>query len=304
MRHLSPAKLWRLVKAALTKYLDDHMPTQASALAFYTIFSLAPLVVILVGLATWLFGEVAANGQLADMLAMLMGETQALTIAEIVTEASRPATTWYAFLIGGATLLFTSTTVIAQLKHALNIVWRIEVADGSGLMHFLKTRLVAMAIVLTSALLLILSLIGDAILAFLWIPLEERFPGEAVLFSWINYGGFVVILLVMFIAIYKVLPDVVIRWRDAVVGATITTGLFLFGRFAVGTYLSYGASLDAYGAAGSVLVLLIWVYYNALIVFLGAEVTYQYTLVFGNGYSAGKYAKIVSTPRQTSDPSA
>lgn len=300
----SPAKVWRLTKAAVTKYIQDHMPTQASALAFYTIFSLAPLMVILVGLTALLFGESAANGQLAQMLGNLMGTEYAATIAIIVEQASKPLNSTLALVIGGLTLVFTSTTVIAQLKHALNLIWRIQPKEDATLLHFIKTRLVAMAIVLTLALLLIVSMIGDAILDFIWIPLEERFPGEAILYSWINYSGFVVILLGMILVIYKVLPDIVIRWRDALVGAAITTGLFLLGRFAVGTFLGVSATLDAYGAAQSVLVLLIWIYYNALIVFFGAEVTYQYTIIFGDGYKAGMYARKVNTPRRASGRSA
>lgn len=300
----SPAKVWRLVKAAVTSYIDDHMPTQASALAFYTIFSLVPLMVILVGLTALLFGESAANGQLANVLGHLMGNEYASTILTILTQASQPVNSTIAIVFGGLTLAFASTTVIAQLKHALNLIWRIRPKEGATLRHFIKSRLVAMAIVLTLALLLIVSMIGDAILDFIWIPLQERLPGEALLYSWINYIGFIVILLCMILIIYKVLPDIEIRWRDAFVGSLITTGLFLLGRFTVGTILGMSAGLDAYGAAHSVLVLLIWIYYNALIVFFGAEVTYQYTIIFGNGYRAGRYARKINTPRRASVPNA
>jgi membrane protein len=298
----SPAKVWRLVKAATTSYIDDHMPTQASALAFYTIFSLAPLLVILVGLTALLFGDTAANGQLAQMLGNLMGNDYAATILTILTQSTQPVNSTVAIIFGALTLAFASTTVIAQLKHALNLVWRIRPKEGATLRHFIKTRLVAMAIVLTLALLLIISLIGDAILDYVWSPMYGRVPGEALLYGWINYIGFVLILLCMILIIYKVLPDIEIRWRDAFVGSVITTVLFLLGRFTVGTILGMSGGLDAYGAAHSVLVLLIWIYYNALIVFFGAEITYHYTIIFGNGYRAGRYARKISTPRRASVP--
>jgi membrane protein len=300
----SPAKVWRLVKAAATSYIDDHMPTQASALAFYTIFSLAPLLVILVGLTALLFGDAAANGQLAQLLGNLMGNDYASTILAILTQSTQPVNSTVAIVFGALTLAFASTTVIAQLKHALNLVWRIRPKEGATLRHFIKTRLVAMAIVLTLALLLIISLIGDAILDYVWSPMHGRLPGEAILYGWINYSGFVLILLCMILIIYKVLPDIEIRWRDAFVGSIITTGLFLLGRFTVGTILDMSGGLDAYGAAHSVLVLLIWIYYNALIVFFGAEITYHYTIIFGNGYRAGRYARKISTPRRASVPNA
>ncbi len=286
------AKLSFLVKAAFSKYGDDDILTHAAALAFYTIFSLAPLLVILVGLVAFFFGEQAASGQLTNMLSKLMGNETALMLSGFVEQANRPFSNIVAFAVGGFFLLFTSSTVIAQLKTTLNLIWGIRVAEGKGLIHFVKSRLMSISIVLVTAFLLMLSLIGDAILLTIGGQVERVVDVDPVFWGWVNYAGFVALLLFLFTVIYKVLPDILIRWRDAFAGALVTTLLFLLGRYLVSLYLVHGASVDAYGAAGSFLVFLFWIYYNTLIVFLGAELSHQYTMHWGGGYTAGRYARI------------
>jgi membrane protein len=286
--------LRKLIRIALLKYRDDDIATHAAALAFYTIFSLAPLLVVAVGVVAFVFGESAASGQLTDMLSKLMGREYADLLIGIVSQANiQPSRSVVAFVVGGVVLLFTSSTVIAQMKNTLNLIWRVDVETGKGLLHFIKSRLVSMSIVLTSAFLLLVSVIGDALLILIGTNVEKFIAVDPIFWGWVNYGGFISLLLFMFTVIYRVLPDIVIRWRDAFVGSVVTTMLFLLGRYAVSTYLLYGASLDAYGAAGSFLVLLFWIYYNTLIIFLGAELTHQYIVLWGDGYKPGKYARIV-----------
>lgn len=282
----------QLIKAAFRKYGEDDILTHAAALAFYTIFSLAPLLVILVGLAALFFGEQAASGQLTNMLSKLMGNDYALMLSEYVNQVNRPFNNIVAFAVGIFFLLFTSSTVIAQLKTTLNLIWGIRVEEGKGLLHFVKTRLISISIVLVSAFLLMVSMIGDAILLTIGSQVDRMINVDPVFWGWVNYGGFISLLLFMFTVIYRVLPDIVIRWRDAFIGAVVTTLLFLLGRYLVSLYLFYGATVDAYGAAGSFLVILFWIYYNTLIVFLGAELSHQYTVHWGNGYKAGRFARI------------
>lgn len=286
------AKLSFIIKAAFQKYGEDDILTHAAALAFYTIFSLAPLLVILVGLVAFFFGEQAASGQLTNMLSKLMGTETALMLSGFVEQANRPFSNIVAFTVGGFFLLFTSSTVIAQLKTTLNLIWGIRVAEGKGLIHFVKTRLMSISIVLTTAFLLMVSLIGDAILLTIGNQVDRVINVDPIFWGWVNYGGFISLLLFLFTVIYRILPDIVIRWRDAFAGAMVTTLLFLLGRYLVSLYLAYGASVDAYGAAGSFLVFLFWIYYNTLIVFLGAELSHQYTKHWGGGYTAGRYARI------------
>lgn len=287
------ATLFYIIKAAFRKYGEDDILTHAAALAFYTIFSLAPLLVIMVGMVSFFFGEQAASGQLTNMLSKLMGNDYAQMLSGLVSEANRPFSNIIAFAVGGAFLLFTSSTVIAQLKNTLNLIWRIRVQEGKGLMNFIKTRLVSVSIVLITAFLLIVSLIGDAILLTIGNQVDRVIDVDPIFWGWVNYGGFISLLLFMFTVIYRVLPDIVIRWRDAFAGAVVTTLLFLLGRYMVSLYLFYGASVDAYGAAGSFLVVLFWIYYNTLIVFLGAELSHQYTIHWGDGYKAGRYASLI-----------
>ncbi len=293
MTDVPKPSLWRLIQIAFRKYQRDDILTHAAALAFYTIFSLAPLLVVMVGIVAFFFGESAASGQLTNLMSMLMGKDYAVILTDIVAKANdKPARSVLAFLIGGVILMFTSSTVIAQMKWTLNLIWKIEVETGMGLMHFIKSRLVAMALVLTSAFLLFISILGDALLLMIGTNVGRFIDVDPIFWGWVNYGGFISLLLFMFTIIYRVLPDIVIRWRDAFVGSVVTTLLFLLGRYLVSLYLFYGASLDAYGAAGSFLVLLFWIYYNTLIIFLGAELTHQYIVQWGNGYKAGRYARI------------
>lgn len=283
----------KLVSIAFQKYWADDILTHAAALAFYTIFSLAPLLVVIVGVVAFVFGESAASGQLSEMLSKLMGDEYAELLTAIVAEANiEPSRSVVAFIVGGVVLLFTSSTVIAQMKATLNLIWNIEVEQDKGLMLFLKSRLVSMLIVLTTAFLLLVSVIGDALLILIGENVGRYIDVDPVFWGWVNYMGFISLLLFMFTMIYRVLPDIIIRWRDAFMGSLVTTALFLIGRYLVSSYLMYGASLDAYGAAGSFLVLLFWIYYNTLIIFLGAELTHQYTVLWGNGYDAGKYARL------------
>jgi membrane protein len=286
------ATLSYIIMAAFRKYGEDDILTHAAALAFYTIFSLAPLLVILVGLVSFFFGEQAASGQLTNMLSKLMGNETALMLSGFVEQANRPFSNIVAFAVGGFFLLFTSSTVIAQLKTTLNLIWGIRVQAGKGLLHFVKSRLMSITIVLVTAFLLMVSLIGDAILMTIGSQVDRVVEVDPIFWGWVNYAGFVSLLLFLFTVIYRVLPDIVIRWRDAFAGAVVTTLLFLLGRYLVSLYLTYGASVDAYGAAGSFLVFLFWIYYNTLIVFLGAELSHQYTKHWGSGYTAGRYARI------------
>ncbi len=270
---------WRLVKDTFAKYSDDDIPVHAAALAFYTIFSLAPLGVVLVGAGSLLFGEQAASGQLTEFLQRLMGPGQAETVVGLIAQTNQTYKGVLATVIGGLVLLFAASTVVTQLKTTLNRIWYVEKQVESGWRYTIVSRLTSMGLVLACAGLLIASLLADAVLAVVGTQLDKIIPGERFFLSWANYGAFVSILVLTFVLVYKVLPDKHIPWREAFGGAAITTVLFLLGRYAVGAYLYYTASPDAYGAAGSFLVLLFWVYYNSLIVFLGAEFTFRITSI-------------------------
>lgn len=273
-------------------WVNDEIPLHGAALAFYTIFSLAPLLLIIVALSGIFFGEAAATGQLSDFLDGLIGPEAASVIESIISNADKPFSGIIATAVGIGTILFTSTTVIAQLKSSLNTVWNVETREGQSVRQFVISRFTALLVVLLLAVILVLTLTLDAIIAVLGVNLDQIIPGGLGIISWVNYGIFVITTIFLFATIFKMLPDIKLAWSDALVGATVTTLLFLLGRFVITKYLGAGNIGSTYGAAGTFVVFLIWIYYNSMTVFLGAEFTHQYTITFGKGFGVPKHARI------------
>ncbi|MCC5926258.1 MAG: YihY/virulence factor BrkB family protein [Bacteroidetes bacterium] len=273
-------------------WINDEIPLHGAALAFYTIFSLAPLLLIIIALSGVFFGESAATGQLAGFLEDLIGPEAASVIESIVSNADKPFSGILATVVGIGTILFTSTTVIAQLKSSLNTIWNVETREGQSVKQFLISRFTALLIVLLLATILVLTLTLDAVIAIIGVNLEELLPSGIGLISWINYSIFMVTTIFLFATIFKMLPDIKLSWSDALVGATVTTLLFLLGRFLITKYLGTGNIGSTYGAAGTFVVFLIWIYYNSMTVFLGAEFTHQYTITFGKGFGVPKHARV------------
>lgn len=285
-------KIISVIVNTFRNWINDEIPLHGAALAFYTIFSLAPLLLIIIALSGIFFGEAAATGQLAGFLQELIGPEAASVIESIVSNADKPFSGILATAVGVGTILFTSTTVIAQLKSSLNTIWNVETREGQSVKQFIISRFTALLIVLLLATVLVITLTLDAVIAVMGVSLEELIPGGVGLVSWINYSIFILTTIVLFATIFKMLPDIKISWSDALIGATVTTLLFLLGRFLITKYLGAGNIGSTYGAAGTFVVFLIWIYYNSMTVFLGAEFTQQYTITFGKGFDVPKHARI------------
>jgi len=285
-------KALSVVVNTFKNWVNDEIPLHGAALAFYTIFSLAPLLLIVVALSGVFFGESAATGQLAAFLDELIGPEAANFIESIVANADNPFSGIIASVVGVGTILFTSTTVIAQLKSSLNTIWNVETREGQTVKQFVISRFTALLIVLILASVLVATLTLDAVIAIIGVNLEELLPNAIGIISWANYSIFVVTTIFLFATIFKMLPDIKLSWSDALVGATVTTLLFLLGRFLITKYLGAGNIGSTYGAAGTFVVFLIWIYYNSMTVFLGAEFTHQYTITFGNGFGVPKHARL------------
>lgn len=281
-----------LIVATFSNWVKDDIPLHGAALAFYTIFSLAPLLIIIIALSAIFFGEQAATGQLEVFLVELIGADAAAFVGNILKNANTPFSNLLATIVGIGTITFTSTTVIAQLKSSLNLIWNVETREGQTIRQFLISRGMAFVLVLIFAVVLISSLIIDATIGVVGFRLEEILPSSLALISWINYLVFTLATIFLFTIIFKMLPDVKITWFDAMVGAVVTTGLFLLGRYLISIYLGVGNLGTTYGAAGSFVVLLIWIYYNSMTIYLGAEFTHQYTIRFGSGYEVPKHARV------------
>lgn len=273
---------WTLFQITINEWTRDNATRLAAALAYYTIFSIAPLLIIAIAVAGLVFGHEAAQGQIVMQLRDLVGQQSAEFIQSMIQNASQPTAGLVATFVGIATLLFGATGVFGELQDALNIIWNVKPRPITNVLAFLRTRFLSLTLVLGIGFLLLVSLILSALLSGIssWI---QGYLGDMVkIAQTVNVVlGFGVITL-LFALIYKLLPDVSIAWHDVWIGAAITAVLFNIGRLLIGFYLGNSSVGSTYGVAGSLVVVLIWVYYSAQILFFGAEFTQVYARTYGS----------------------
>ncbi len=267
---------------SLRSWIDHRGTSKGAALAFYTLFSMTPILVLAIAVAGYFFGAKAAQGEIVAQVQGLAGPNGAQAIQALLAAARDPASGRVATLVASILLLLGATSVFAELKGSLDELWGLSKPGGSAFSVLLRTRLLSFGLVLVLAFLLLVSLIVSAALAML-----ERYAGGALgssvavlatISSLISFG----VIACMFAVIYKTLPDAPLSWRDVWIGAVFTAGLFSLGKYAIGFYLGNSGVASSFGAAGSVIALLLWVYYSAQIFFLGAEFTRQSALEFGS----------------------
>jgi membrane protein len=274
--------LWGLLKETVQDWSEDKASRLAAALAYFTIFSLAPLLVIVIAIAGLVFGREAAQNQLSGQIQDLVGQQGAGMIQTMIQNTSKPSTSIIATIIGVITLLLGASGVFGALQDALNTIWEVAPNPKAGLMAMLRNRFVSFGMILVVGFLLLVSLLLTAVLAAVGKFMGGFFPSAVLLGHVINFvvsfGG----ITLLFALIYKVLPDAKIAWGDVWIGAAVTSLLFTIGRLLIGLYLGRGSVGSAYGAAGSLIVLLVWTYYSAMILFLGAEFTKVYAYKYGS----------------------
>jgi membrane protein len=278
-----PRAWWPLVKAAAISWRDDYAPSMGAALAYYTMFSVAPLLLIVVSIAGLVFGEEAARGQIHAQLAGLMGETGAKALQGLLESVHKPAEGIVATLIGIGVLVVGATTVFAELQDALDRIWRAPVRDRSGgIWGLLRARVLSFGMIMGLGFLLMVSLVFSAALSALgtwWAPM---FGGWEVLLQAVNFVVSFAMVTLIFAMIYKVMPRVHVAWRDVWVGAGVTAMLFTIGKLLIGLYIGKSGVTSGFGAAGSLAVVLLWVYWSAQIFLMGAEFTWVYAHTFGS----------------------
>ena len=274
--------IWQLLSATYTKWTEDHAQRLGAALAFYTVFSLAPLLLIVIAIAGLVFGQEAAEGQIIGQIQGLVGEESAKAIQGMLEHARQPSTGLIAAGLALGTLLFGATSVFAQLQDALNTIWGVETKPGLGIIQTLKDRFISFMAVLGSGFLLLVSLVLSAGLAAVGHRLEVLLPASEAILQAINFLISFVVITLLFAMIYKLIPDVSNSWQDVWVGAGMTSLLFTIGKFLIGLYLGKSDVGLAYGAAGSLIVVLLWVYYASQIFLFGAEFTAVYAASHGS----------------------
>ncbi len=291
------ADIWSLVKEAASAWIDDYAPSMGAAIAYYTMFSIAPLLLIAIALAGLAFGHEAANGEVVAQLGGMMGQDGAKAVEIMIQAASEPGKGTLATVVGMVLLIVGATTVFAELQDALDRIWRAPARlSGSGIWGLLRARLLSFGMILGIGFLLIVSLLMSAALSALGGWMEPIFGGWEALAQAVNFVISFAMVSVLFAMIYKIMPRVKIAWRDVWTGAIVTAFLFTIGKFAIGLYIGKSGVASAFGAAGSLAVLLIWVYYSAQIFLLGAEFTWVYAHRFGSKKSASEPAPAVTLP--------
>ena len=268
--------IWKLLSATYTKWTEDHAQGLGAALAFYTMFALSPLLLIVIAIAGLVFGQEAAEGQIIGQIQGLVGEDSAKAIQSMIEEAREPTSGIIASVLAIVMLLLGATGVFAQLQEALNTIWRVEEQPGEGIWKTLKNRFISLMAVLGTGFLLLISLVISAGLSAVGTTVEHSLPVPEFLLQIINFVVSFAIITLLFAMIYKLLPDISIQWGDVWIGAIITSLFFTIGKFLIGVYLGKSDVGIAYGPAGSLVVILIWVYYASQIFLFGAEFTAVY----------------------------
>lgn len=276
-------QLWDLSRRSVRAWVDDYAPSMGAALAYYTLFSIAPLLIITIAVAGLVFGQEAARGEIVAQIQGLIGKEGALAVQGLLKSANAPAQDIVALVVSSITLLIGATTVVGELQSDLDRIWRVPAAaTENGLWTLLRKRLLSFGLVLGLGFLLLVSLIVSAAIAAFGKWWDGLFAGWEALLPALDFTISFAITTLLFAMIYKFMPRAKIAWRDVWVGAAVTALLFEIGKFLIGFYLGKTSVASGFGAAASLVVLLVWVYFAAQIFLLGAEFTWVYSHAHGS----------------------
>lgn len=281
-----------MLKQAFEAWNQDKASQLAAALAYYTIFSLAPLLVLAIAIAGLFFDNAAVRDQLMGQVETLIGSTGADFVSTVLDNANRPGQSsgWLASAISIVLLLVGATGVLTQLQLALNTIWNLEARPDIGIMNLVRKRVLSLGMIMVIGFLLLVSLVVSSVISGFSAYLSTLAPGMDALVQLVNFVVTFGLTTLLFAALFKYLPDAIISWGDVWFGAIATAILFSVGKYLIGLYLGNSSFGSSYGAAGSVIILLIWVFYSAQILFYGAELTQIYSCRFGSPIEPNQYA--------------
>lgn len=291
MKKFNLKKVFDLFKNTFMEFMDDNCVKFSAALSYYTIFAIPPLCILIISVTGYFFGEEAVSGELFDQINQLVGDAAAIQIQESIKNVQLSGASTLATYIGIITLLFGASGVFAEIQSSINFIWGLKAKPKKGLIRFLKNRLLSFSMIGSLGFVLLVSLILNSLIDSLYFQLTSLFKDTTVYFaSAINSAFVFIVITILFITIFKTLPDGKIRWKDVIVGSGFTAILFMVGKWAIGLYLGNSSTTSLYGAAGSVLVILVWVYYSAIILYFGAEFTKVYAQMYGKSIEPNKYS--------------
>lgn len=299
---MKPKDIFQLLKATIAEWNEDKVPLWAAALAYYTVFSLAPLLLIAIAIAGSIFGEEAARGEIVAQIQGLVGKEGAEAIQAMIQNTQKPGSGGtIATIVGIITLAFGASGVFSQLQDALNTIWNVKPKPGLGVMSFIQARFLSFAMVLVMGFLLLVSLLLSAALSAVGTFFGTLVPDYVIIGQILNFLISFGVVTLLFAAIYKFLPDVKVPWKDLWVGAGVTALLFNLGKFLIGLYLGNSGVTSTYGAAASLVVILLWVFYSAQILLLGAEFTQVYAKYRGSELEPSPHAIRISPQPDASE---
>jgi membrane protein len=288
---LSFKGLWEVLKNSFKGFGEDKITKLSGSLAYYTVFSMAPLLIMIISLCGMFLGREAVEGKIYGQLAGFVGSDTAAQLQEIIKNASLAGKSRIAAIIGGITLLIGATTVFAEIQDSINTIWRLKPKPKKGWLKMLQNRFLSFSVIVSLGFLLLVSLGIAAAVEALSQSLQAAFPDvTVVVFYIVNLLITLLVTTVIFAVIFKVLPDAEIKWRDVWAGAIATAILFMLGKFGISFYISKSNVGSTYGTAGSLVVLLLWVYYSSIILYFGAEFTKAYALKYGSEIHPNHYA--------------
>ncbi|GEO10567.1 YihY/virulence factor BrkB family protein [Segetibacter aerophilus] len=277
-------KYFHVLKGAASGFSQDNCAKLSAALSYYTIFAIGPLLIIIISLSAIFYGRDAVQGRLYGQLNGLIGSDAALQVQEIIKNGQHSHKGIIGTIIGTVFLVIGATGIFTEIQDSINFIWSLRAKPKRGIVKYLVNRLLSFSLIVSLGFLLIVSLVVSALLDLLSDRLTHYFPHSTVyIFYVINIGIIFVIISLLFAIIFKVLPDGKIKWKDAFIGASFTSVLFIIGKAAIGFYLGRSNLGATYGTAASVIIILLWVYYTSLILYFGAEFTKSYALEYGGG---------------------
>jgi membrane protein len=282
-----------LLKTTVVEWVDDNAARVAASLAFYTLLSMAPLVILSITLLGTLLGEESARGRVVDEVTNVVGPQAAGALTAVVDSAHQSQAGFLSSIIGIIVLLVGASGVFGELQYALDTIWGVKAKPGRGIVGIIKDRLFSFSMVIGVAFVLLVSLVISTVLSGMGRVIADALPGGAALWQAANVCVSLGVITLLFAIIFKVVPDVEVRWRDVLVGAFVTASLFSAGKYCLGLYLGTSTVASSYGAAGSVVALVIWVYYSSQLVFLGAEFTQVFARRYGVQIRPSKNAVFV-----------
>ncbi|WP_353196809.1 YihY/virulence factor BrkB family protein [Parapedobacter defluvii] len=298
----------QLLSNTFTEFSNDNAMKMSASLAYYTIFSIAPLLLIVIWLVGFFYGEILAGEQDAqsevfEEFAAIFGPATAAQIQQIIQNISLSNKSGIGIAVGIGTLVIGSTTIFTEIQDSLNRIWGVRPKPKKGWLKMLLNRAISFSMVLGLGFLLIVSLIANGVIVALSSQITRFFPEISVyVVEWVNVGLTFIVITSLFAFIFRFLPDARMRFRDVAGGAIFTAALFMLGRYLISLYMQYSAPASAYGAAGAIIILLLWVYYSAAILYFGAEFTKVYALRYGRGVWPSSYAvKVVMKEEEVED---